>query len=213
LKSRLGACGRACPSGHAVCQRRLEQRKSGSSLLAIVPERLSSSRLQPTLAISPGIHSGAAGRLLRAYPRCVRSFGKGLQRAIASFQLNLTIAVRSRARSRAIEIAAGGLRPGVPLRARGVSASIGTAQERIKPACHCARTSLIQSASADFGYQPWNSFRGGRAVAPGRRTVCQIHVEKGNSALKRALQTKCASLSRSASHRVRPLSYRTYAVG
>jgi len=99
-------------------------------------------------------------------------------RAVARFQLNLTIAVRSRA----IEIATGGLRPGGPLRARGSSASIGTAQARMKPACNCARTSLIQSASADCCYQPWNSFRGGRAVAPGRPTVCQIHLERRNSA-------------------------------
>jgi len=79
-KSRLGACDRAGPCGHAVCQRRLEQRKSDLRTIAIVRERLSSSRLQPTVAISPGIHSWAAGRLLRADARCVRFMWK---RAIA----------------------------------------------------------------------------------------------------------------------------------
>jgi len=70
----------------------------------------------------------------------------------------------------------------VPLRARGVSASIGKGQERLKNDCNCAGRAIIQSASADFGYQPWNSFLGGRAVAPGIRTLCQMNLEKGNSA-------------------------------
>jgi len=123
----------------------------------------------------------------RAYPGSDIAFreGEGLVvRAVALFQINLAIALQSRAGSLAIEIAAGGLQPGGPLRARGSSESIGKAHERLKNDCTCARTSLIQSASADCGYQPWNSFRGCcRAVAPGRRTVCQIHVERRNSRL------------------------------
>jgi len=77
LKSRLGAGGRACPAGHAVCQRSLEKGKRNLRTIAIVREGLQSSRLQPTLAISPGIHSWAAGRLLRADAQCVRFIWKG----------------------------------------------------------------------------------------------------------------------------------------
>jgi len=123
---------------------------------------------------------GKAQKRIKHAGTCART--SLIQSAFARFQLNLTIAVRSRAGSRAI-IATGGRWPGVPRRAHGGTESIGKGQAQLKNDSNCARTSLIQSASADFGYQPWNSFLGGRAVVPGIRTVCQIHVERCNSRL------------------------------